>query len=298
MLLGGFLICSRIQVNWRTALRRRSAIKISLAAPRSWRKERSATLVEVRLCPQVLGAEGATESPIAAFGAEHHGCATDPGGSNVWANLVENLNAVILHPNENESPGESIGLLRKHLGGLRLLRSVVSAAQREGRIDDPNRERWGDLRRSHTRADASKFAEVVGACVSLNRGSFWRFESRYSRQLKNQLPLSRRLRNARISMAADFRQVAESSQCVHPTAIGSLGSSGPTELLPPLRPTLRRYRVTVSANSLRDPDERARNLPTTSVSTREGTERAPVSYAYSSSNRAAPPEGRGVGLRS
>jgi hypothetical protein len=280
----------------RIALRSRSVMKLSTAAPRHSRKEWPVTFWGVY--PHVLGAESDTKSLIAVFGGKHHLCAANRGGSKVSANPVENWNEFIQGPSGNESPGESIGLPRKHRGEFRPLRSALCPAQRASRIDRPNRERWRGLRKCQTRTAASGFAEVVGAAVSSNDGLFWRFEGRCSFQSKNQLPLSRRFRSVRGRMIADLRRVAERSQCAHLIAVGLPGPSEPTELLPLLRPTLRRYRVIVFANSLRDPGARVRNLLATSVSTRKGTERAPVFYAYSSSDRAAPPESLGVGLRS
>jgi hypothetical protein len=294
--LGHFLIWRHMQMNRRIARRSRSAMTLSTAPPRRSRKEWPMTFRG--MCPQVLGAKGATNPLTAAFGDKLHGRAPNSGGFNTCAISAENRNAAIQHPNGNESPGESIGLPRRHRGGFRVLRSVSCAARRAGRVDDPNWERWRDLRKCRTRADTSRFAEGMGACVSSNLGSLWRFESRYSSQLKNELPLSRRFQETRTSMAADVRHVAECSQWVRQIALGSLGPSELTELLPPLRPILRRYRVIVFANSLRGLDARARSLPATSVSTREDIERALPSYAYNSSNRATPPEGLGVGLSS
>jgi hypothetical protein len=293
---GHFLIWTRIQVNWSMDLRSRSKMKTSIVAPRSWRREWPTTFP--RFCPQVLGAKADANFPIATSGAKLHGCAANSGGSNVCANSVGDSNPVVQDTNGNESPGESIGLLRKRQGGLWPFGRAECAAQRASRIGNPNRERWRDFRKCQTRVDASRFVERVGARIPSNRGSLWRFESRFYCRLKNQLPLSRRLQGAWTSMAADLRHVAECSQCVRSIAVGFLGPSEPTELLPLLQPTLRRYRAVVYANSLRDPGARARNLRATSVSTREGTERAPFFFAYSSSNRAAPPWGLGVGLSS
>jgi len=296
MQIGHFLIWRRVQMNRRVALRTRSATKLSTAAPRRSRKEWPATFRGTY--PQVIRVEVDAKSPIAAFRAKQHGCDAKRGGSNVCADPLENCNGVSQGSNGNESPGESIGLPRKHRGGFRPLRSASCAAQRAGRADDSNRKRRRDLRNCQMAVDAPRFAEEVGACVSWNRGSLWRFESQFSCQLTNQVPFSRRSEGARISTAADLRRVAECSQCVHLIAVGFVGPSEPTGLLPPLRSILRQYRVIVYANSLRDPDARVRNLPATSVSTREGTERAQVCHAYSSSNRAAPPETVGVGLSS
>jgi hypothetical protein len=287
MPLRHFLIWRRMQMNQRIARRSRSAMKLSTAAPRRLQKEWLTTFWG--MCPQVLEAKGATKPLIAASGAKHHGRDANSGASNKCENSTENWNAAIQDPNGNESPGESIGPPRKHRGGFRALRSVLCAARRAGRIDDPNWKRWRDLRKCQTRADTSRSAEGVEARVSSNRGSLWRFESEYSCQLKKQLRLSRRFQETRTRMAADVRHVAECFQWVHPIAVGSLGPSELTELLPPLRPILRRYRVIVFASSLRDLDARVRSLLATYVSTQEGTERALPSYAYRSSNRAAPP---------
>jgi hypothetical protein len=289
MLRGVFSIRSYIQMNQRIALRSRSAMKLSTAAPRRSRKEWPTT--SRRVYPRALGAEFDAKSLIAVLGANHRGDNDDSGGSNVCENPVENWNGVIDGLKENESPGESIGLPRKHRGGVPPLRSGFCDDQRVSRIDDPNRKKWRDLRKCQTRADASRFAEAVGACVSSNLGSLWRFEDRSACRLKNQLLLSRRSKRGRTSMAADLRHVAACSRCVHLVAVGFLGPSEPTELLLPLRPILRRFRAVVFANSPRDPDARVRNLPATSVSTREGTERVPVFYASRSSNRTAPPRG-------
>jgi hypothetical protein len=276
------LFWKRIQMNRSTSLRSRSEMMLSTVAPRRSRTEWPTTFRGVYR--QVLGEEADTKSRIEEIGVKRHRCAADSGGSKEYANPVEGWNGGIQGPNGNESAGESIGLSRKHRGGFRLLRSVSCPDQRAGRIDDPNRERWRGLRKCRTRAAASRFAEVVGASVSSNDGSFWRFEGRYSRQLTNRLPLYRQFQEARTSIVAYSRHLTECSQCVQPIAVGSLGPSAPTELLLPLRPILRRYHVTVFVNSPRDPDARAQNLPATSVSTREGIERGLVFYAFSSSN--------------
>jgi len=296
MQCGLFLIWRRIQMDRRTSLRSRSTMMLSTVAPRRSRKEWHTTFRGVYR--QVFGEEADTKSRIEEFGVKQHRCAADSGGSKVYSNLVESWNGVLQAPNGNESAGESIGPSRKHRGGFRLLRGASCPDQRAGRIDDPNRERWRGLRKCQTRAAASRFAEAVGASVSSNERSFWRFHGRSSCQLKNRLPLHCRFQEARTSIVADSRRLTQRSQCVQPIALGSLGPSAPTEILLPLRPILRRYHVTVFVNSPRDPDARARNLPATSASTREGTERGPVFCAFSSSNRAAPPESLGGGLRS